>query len=146
MPRFNPTSKKEAVRLARELLKKIKFPGFKIDVWENLGWHYRVKSDFFAVDEDHRGSTSEVYYTAVMNSTGNGSGSHHSGYFNTGVARAADPNEAIEKCIKDAYKVHMEIGEVLGKICESIKVEPRFYIGIEIPADKCGNFVVGTEK
>lgn len=145
MPRFNANSKKEAVALAKELLKKMTLPGFEIDVWENLGWHYRVKSAYFSVDEGYGETKAHVYYTAMMNETGQKSACHSSGYFGTSFSKAADPNEAVEKCIKDAYKVHLEIGETLQKICESVDRQVNFYIGIEFPGVKCGGFIVGSE-
>ena len=142
---FPAKDKAEATKHAKALLKKIKYPGFKIDVWHNLHWCYAVRSKHFSVNESvSLGSV--IDYIAYMNHSGDGTGGHSSGFFQTDVARASDPNTAIEIAIKEAYKVHIEIGEVLGKIVDSIDAQVNFFVGIEIPGDKRGKFITGSAE
>lgn len=142
---FLAKDKTEATEHANTLLKKIKYPGFKIDVWHNLHWCYAVRSKHLSVTESvSLGGV--IDYIVRMNNRGDTGGSHCSGYFGTEPSRASDPNTAIEIAIKEAYKVHIEIGEVLGKIVESIDAQVNFFVGIEIPGDKRGKFITGSAE
>ena len=43
-------TKRKAEAQAKKLLAKMKSPGWKIDVWENMGWHYCLRNGVLTIN------------------------------------------------------------------------------------------------
>lgn len=90
-------TKLEARRAALVLKKKLEGRGWKIRVWENIGWHYAVETDRLSVNEypDH---SIKSRFSCMLKP--------HFTLFGP-VAYAANPNQAVEKLLESA-RDHIE--------------------------------------
>lgn len=82
-------TKSEATRAARKLLARMSGRGWKIRVWENIGWHYSVDTNRLAVHEYHDHLPKSRFCCMLK---------PHYTLFG-GVQYACDPNKAVEACI-----------------------------------------------
>lgn len=90
-----------AISKAKKLLKKVKGKGWKISVWENLGWHYCLRGDFISLYE-HQDKT----YHAMISTDIDGIGGLAMW---TGNRYYKNPNTAINYAIKKAEKCLAEL-------------------------------------
>ncbi len=102
------TTKQEAMAMAQHLLKKIKFKNFKIEAWENLGYHYSVDNGFVSVSP----SVSDNEYFALLMP-------HHCYYGQIGHSK--DVNELIKQTINLLVKHANEENKKAQMALESLE-------------------------
>ena len=101
-------TKEEAESGAEVLLKKMTTPGWKIRVWENLGWHFEITKHSMAIHfSEHPGQ----YHTYLNSGSTPGGGSHywHQPYYSD------DPNEVYERQLEVAQQFIDECQEVVDR-------------------------------
>jgi hypothetical protein len=122
-------TKKQAEKKGRALLRLMKGEGWKLDVWENLGWHYAVKSRNISVHQDKDDGTFYCY----LGESG-GLGIWHTGKHFT------DPNDAVSEQVKDAVT---EIERLLNIVANGatphgkpvrITIPPIFAVASPLPS------------
>ena len=85
-------NKKEAIRKAKRLRDMMITSGWKIRVWENLGWHYEINNETVSVTESSGGR-----YFAMLRP--------HYSYWE--VPHHKNPNKAVELLLKEALEVSL---------------------------------------
>jgi hypothetical protein len=110
-------SRKEAEEAARKVQKRMKSKGWKIRVWENLGWHFEIKKGTIQLHEaSHNGR--RPYYWTLMGSELNSYGGE--------TYLLADETPKIDMQIydpNDAYLRQLKVAKAhLDKIAKAIKV------------------------
>lgn len=88
-------NKESAEKLGKELLARMKGDGWKLRVWENLGWHYSVKNGGMSVYPSFDG----IAYHALLHKENDGIGGET---FWTDNNRHSDPNLVVERQLKTA--------------------------------------------
>jgi len=95
-------TKAEATVAGKTLLRQLKGKGWKLDVWENLGWHYRARNGALTVwPYAHRGL---IYYDCLFSLIHPGSGDGR--YMERG-RRHLEPDKAVKAqlaCIRASLK------------------------------------------
>lgn len=88
-------TKLEATKQGRILLKRMKGPGWKLTVWKNIGWHFKVSNGSISV---HQFSPPDKRYFILMtDSKGDSSG----GSYLWNVEESfTDPNKAVRTQLK----------------------------------------------
>ena len=88
---MNTKSTKNAARQAgRRLITKMNSKGWKLRVWENMGWHYSIRKGAVTLYETIYMSGEKVYDTLMSSSTP-GAGEM---YYDPRQKNFTDPNEA----------------------------------------------------
>jgi len=87
--------KVDAEKAAKDLKKKLKGRGWKIDVWENLGWHYRVSAGSLKVYPSY----TKGHYFCLFGKGGGGDSIW------TDSFTSRDPNEVVEHQLAYANEV-----------------------------------------
>lgn len=100
-------TKAEAMLAARKLLARMNSPGWKIDVWSNLGWHFCLKRGTMSLRQD--GNTYNVYYSDEEGGVGEPT------YYNICGHRSNDPNVAVAGAINRAEKFIRRLILILNK-------------------------------
>lgn len=91
-------TKAEATAAAKALLKRMKSPGWKIDVWENIGWHYRLKRGTLSLWE-HGEKSYGVYYSDEVGGVG------EPAYYGICGHRSTEPNRAVEYALRQMQAI-----------------------------------------
>lgn len=115
----NPSSKSEAIALAKALKGKMETRGWRIRVWENLGWHYGIESRWIHV------YPASIGYSAYLNSYGDYSTGDSCGYWNgsmMAVESSKDPNEAVARRICSAQMHANELNSKLALVRKSLGI------------------------
>ncbi len=96
-------TKEQATREGKKLLKLMKTKGWKLDVWENLGWHYCIYKGRFTVYGERYYNSKHVMYSCLLSDTFkyNRCGS----MLWSGVPWNKNPNILVKNQIKRAQKV-----------------------------------------
>lgn len=104
-----------AIRKGKALLARMKGQGWKLEVWENLGWHYRVYAGPLSVSEK-RDRSPEFRYSAMMSERPD---DHIGGsYAWYGDTHSSDPNRTARK--------QLEIAEAaLARLSECVAIARR---------------------
>jgi hypothetical protein len=90
-------TKVEATTRGKQLLAKMRGLGWKLAVWENLGWHYKVSNGDLGVYPNGHSKPYQTYYSLG----GNGSAGDLRW---TEGAKYSDPNRAAQEQVKLAAK------------------------------------------
>ena len=89
--------KKEAISRAKLLLNKMETKGWKIRVWENLGWHYELINQTISITDEDSLDTRAMLCP------------HYSFWE---VTHCKNPNMAVKGLLKDALDItlsHLDI-------------------------------------
>ena len=88
----------EALQQAKDLLQKMKTPGWVLRVWENLGWHFAIENSqgLISVYEDAR---ENVQYYLCMLTDDRGCTGCGSAIWND-EKRHLDPNQAVAETMR----------------------------------------------
>ena len=78
-------TKAKALKDGHSLIKKMKTSGWKLRVWENMGWHYSIRKGAISISPVYYGRS----YMALMSSS---------------TLDARDPNKAYENQLKAVKK------------------------------------------
>ncbi len=105
---YSAKTEKEAILMAKTLLKKVKFKGFKIRVHENLGWHYSVENEFISVSP----SGADNEYFALLKP--------HYSYYGKAY-HSGNVNKLIKQTINLLVKHAREESEKAKKALESLR-------------------------
>jgi len=90
----------KARRLGEALLKRLKGKGWKLHVWETLGWHYEVSTCGLTITGSHYPSEKLTYW-AMLNWDGKGS---HGAIDLKVDFRSSDPNKVVQAALEVARK------------------------------------------
>lgn len=105
----------EATSKAVALVNRMHGKGWRIRVWENIGWHYAVVTDYLSVREytDKKGT----YYSIFMDR-----------YKNTGTGRGdwvidndTDPNRLVRRQLQRAADNVADLAEVVTQSIRDTK-------------------------
>lgn len=89
-------TKEEAEKKGREMLAMMNTGGWKLEVWENLGWHCALRNGYVNISHSNYGDGDS--YLALVNDRGSGS---HDSFVNAGgIEHHTDPNEAVESRLR----------------------------------------------
>lgn len=103
-------NKQQATRAGKALLRRMKGHGWKLRVYENLGWHYSVETNrIHVVGPSHPG---EETFMALM--------SPHYSYFSGEVQHRKDPNKAVKILLAGARARADELMRTVQKACEEL--------------------------
>lgn len=105
-------SRRMAEDLAEKLLNQMKGSGWKLKIWENLGWHYCVCNGPLQV---HPSSIDDSYFTLL---DGDGSGGGSPCY--SVDTNFNDPNEAVRVQLETARLFVNSQDEIVRKLEEKI--------------------------
>lgn len=106
-------NKREAIKAGKDLLKQMVGKGWKLRVWENLGWHYSVYNHGMNVHQDGPASRE---YSVLLADDGVGSGGLGV-WTDTECRFHSSPNAAVRaqmrlaRSIVDEYSLHLAILE-----------------------------------
>jgi hypothetical protein len=114
-----PKNKEEATKFAKELKAKMKTKGWRIKVWENLGWCYCISSPWITIHESYYSEE----YTAYLNSEGKYDSGDACSFWGGGPCTSDDPNYAVAERIEAAEKHTLELVRKLAKVKQSLGVE-----------------------
>ncbi len=102
-------SEREAFKRAEKVVKKLNTKGWKINVWENLGWHYELLNSYMSLHE-----VSGTFYAMVSNSLPAGSGSAFWTVRNDPTFE--NPNDAVRLALKHVSTFVRKVKEVQKKL------------------------------
>ncbi len=103
-------TKKQAEAAGAKLLKKLKGKGWKIRVWENLGWHCAAHNGALTVHYDSRDGTHSCLLSDRVNDHGAGQGYWTENYY------PKDPNKAVARQMKLAREFITKLDRVVGAV------------------------------
>ena len=89
-----------AMKHGKALLRRMKGKGWKLDVWENLGWHYAVYNGTLTVHATEYLLGQTTYFT-LLGDTERGGGE----CYWTEDFSSTDPNKVVERQLAHALKV-----------------------------------------
>lgn len=98
-------TKSEATSAAKRLLAQMSGRGWKIRVWENMGWHYSVETRGLSVTE-HLGLPIIYRFHCMLRP--------HYTFFGS-VQHAAYPNKAVIKCLCAVRQSLREYNNILDE-------------------------------
>jgi len=104
---MNFETKKEAKAAGKKLLKKMKGKGWKLRVWENMGWHYCVHNGGLSVYPCRSKGMTKFHAMLSEDCFSD------LGIWSFGFYASVDPNKAVQNKIKDARKVVNELNSVV---------------------------------
>ena len=109
-------TKAQAIKKAKELLGKMKTKGWKIRVWQNLGWHHSVIN--YGIQVIGPSGCREEKYSCYLSNEKDGGGSptywhDRNSYIN--------PNEAVTKQLAKAHEFVNGLQDHLGLVEKSLK-------------------------
>lgn len=115
--------KADAMKYGVALRDRMIGKGWKLRVWENLGWHYSVQCGTIAVHASHHSSDGKVLYSTLMstNVADIGVGSsifYEQRHFN-------DPNKAVRHQMKIARAVVKQLNDVMAYNEAALKPLPK---------------------
>ena len=92
-----------AVKHGKALLRRMKGKGWKLDVWENMGWHYAVYNGTLTVHASEYAMSKTTYFTLLGDEERGGG----LGFWteNGPESSSEDPNEVVERQVAYALKV-----------------------------------------
>lgn len=99
----------EATRAAKKLLSRMEGRGWKIRVWENIGWHYAVETSMLSVRVYPYHSARSRFCCMLK---------PHYTLFGA-VQYARDPNHAVESCLAVARD---SLGEYISMVDQAFTV------------------------
>ena len=113
-------TKRQATAAGNRLLRRLKGTGWKVDVWENLGWQYAVRLDAdpgnLSVYEDTDGR-----YSCLLGSDGCGG----QGCWTTLGGRHKDPNAAVKKELASARAVVAKCQKAVESVAQHVEKGAR---------------------
>jgi len=95
-------TKQEATRRGKALLARMKTKGWKLRVWENLGWHYSLERPPLSVYPLYREEEESPSVGIMMTNKADESGWGYPCW--DYKASNKDPNKAVEAQIKEAQE------------------------------------------
>jgi len=104
-------TKAEAEKRGKALLKKLRGDGWKLDIWENLGWHYAASNGPLSVYGPEK---KEETFCCLMSDNPNKA---HAGAGIWHLERnySRDPNLVITRQVKEARKVLDQLTKAVRK-------------------------------
>jgi hypothetical protein len=108
-------TKKEAVRRGKLLLKKMKTKGWKLDVWENLGWRYCISKPSIKI---YPFITNNMDMNAIIKYHGLIQPNYT--FWTNRAGWREDPNEAADVALKYARKIATLHNGILDEAQNSI--------------------------
>lgn len=99
-------TKEEATKKGKALLKRMKTKGWKLRVWENLGWHYSLQNPPLCVSPSVSGMVFTLM-TEKADEAGWGS------LLWDGAPHSRSPNKAVADQVKLARKVVNDLNKVV---------------------------------
>lgn len=106
-------TKEAATKKAKLLISKMKTKGWKISIWENLGWHYKITLKNMAVYPD---TINNKFY--AMLSDGSFPGTSPGYWLHEGVYK--DPNKAVKVALKEAKNFTLECHRIVDQMEEAL--------------------------
>lgn len=97
-------TKREAERAGNKLLKMMKGKGWKLRVWENIGWHYEAYNPPLSVYSSHVTRNGNQHYHCLM-SCDLKEAHFGAGIWSTRGQTSKNPNVVVRKQIKKAREV-----------------------------------------
>jgi len=107
--------RKRAIAEAREVRAKMKTKGWRVRVFENLGWHWNLFNGYITLSGDGCGVTKSVKYSAMMADSLPPGGSPNFWYPGPGKGYFKDPNKAVDYVFKSAKQFVREVHSVVEK-------------------------------
>ena len=114
-------TKQEATRRGRQLLRRMEGTGWKLRVWENIGWHYEVQNGGISIDEMRCCDGRNVYLAYLHEGDTHGGGS---AFWHTG-RECGDPNLAVWAQLKHAQKFVTYLRDSLEALMERLRKKPK---------------------
>ena len=102
--------KNEAEKLGKKLLKKLGI-GWKLEVWENLGWHYATTNGPLNVSEFYRGKEEISYFCLMSDNPKLAGGGANIWHLDENWSE--DPWICIQRQVKEARKVVDELSKTV---------------------------------
>lgn len=105
-------TKKEVTRKGRVLLKLMRGKGWKLRVWENMGWHYSVVSGPISVHPTLW--SDETYYFSMISDDPKRAGGGAGIWTSSGLATRKDPNQSVKvsyKIMDSVVERHIQVRE-----------------------------------
>ena len=104
-----------AISEARKTLSKMRKPGrWRINVFENLGWHWDLASGYITLSGDYYDSGTSQF-SAMMADTLPPCGSPHYWYPGPGKGYFKDPNKAVDYVLRHAERFVKNVNSVVSK-------------------------------
>lgn len=109
---------------ARETIAILKTKGWKVKVWENLGWHWALANSICGISlhADHYHSEKKLRFSTMVSTA---TGSTHGDMNINFVHGETDPNRAIEKQIKQVRPVFQAGADALKNLERFIFLSER---------------------
>lgn len=101
-----------AQRNAKRLLRKLKGKGWRIDVWENLGWHFRLLLGPLQITE-----RDGQYWTLMSDTPESGGGS----YLWATQTESSDPNRAVRLQVRKAREKVEQLHSLVKGVEDALK-------------------------
>lgn len=116
-------TRREAETIGRHWLKNMKPAGkWRLDVWDNLGWHVALCTDYIRVHYDEREKT----FTAMVGSCPDNIGDSWQYALQCGPRpRSRDPNRAVTLRLKQIAQGVNQKAETLRKIIAHVKTNTK---------------------
>lgn len=114
----------EATKRGKALLKRVKGRGWKLDVWENLGWHYAVRNGPLTVYADRYTKDRSMRYSTLL---GGEPKDRHCGSLNWSPPSKGyrDPNRAVRAQLKAARAYVNQVDALVTDLEDSIQPRHR---------------------
>lgn len=106
-------TEKQATRKAKALLSKMKTKGWKIRVWENIGWHHAIYCGYLSIHE-----FAGKYNAMLSDDTFAGTPIYwsHGNFYK-------DPNKAVTMVMKAAEKFVKGCSDIIEETKKKLKEE-----------------------
>lgn len=117
-------TEREARERGAKLLKKLPGKGWKLHVWENLGWHYEARLHGLMLREDTSRFSDACSYWCGLSDVESSSGTP--AYWHTNESFKT-PLEAIENQMKVAANFVKMVSGVVNKIETALYAEARHH-------------------
>jgi hypothetical protein len=108
----------EATKKAEELLAKMTTKGWRIRVWENLGWHYGITNGWIYITPYFDDGT----WCVMVNRTGEDTCDSYP--YATRMNTGNDPNVAVLQRLQEIKTWNEEIKRAIAKAVSSLEPKP----------------------
>jgi hypothetical protein len=117
-------TKAEATKAAKKVLKLMRGKGWKIQVWDNIDWHFHVGSGPVMVCMSDSPAEDKKKYWSMVNSDPDSFGPGLGMWTNGSIEHFADPNDAAKDAVLDMLVVMDKLDMVRRKALRAVGRAP----------------------
>lgn len=112
-------TKAAAEAAALKLLQRMKTPGWKTHIWNNMGWHYALQNGFVSLHASSARIGGDTYFAMISHDEGGSGGL--SMWTKSGGNSFKDPNKAVEFAVETALPIMDHITTIRNRISALVK-------------------------